>query len=76
LKLKEQFNKTIKFANSSGGDPEIVMHMFNCRGEFFYCNTTGLFNSTWLGNETQNETQHANDTEKIILPCRIKQIIN
>nr|QVG68810.1 envelope glycoprotein [Human immunodeficiency virus 1]QVG68826.1 envelope glycoprotein [Human immunodeficiency virus 1]QVG68897.1 envelope glycoprotein [Human immunodeficiency virus 1] len=74
-KLREQFgNKTIVFNQSSGGDPEIVMHIFNCRGEFFYCNTTKLFNSTWLFNSTLNETEESNDT--ITLPCRIKQIIN
>uniref|UniRef100_A0A2P1CZT9 Envelope glycoprotein gp160 n=1 Tax=Human immunodeficiency virus type 1 TaxID=11676 RepID=A0A2P1CZT9_HV1 len=65
-KLREQYpNKTIVFNQSSGGDPEVVMHTFNCGGEFFYCNTTQLFNSTW------------NTTESTItLPCRIKQIIN
>nr|AMD35201.1 envelope glycoprotein [Simian-Human immunodeficiency virus] len=76
-KLKEQFgkNKTIVFNQSSGGDPEIVMHSFNCGGEFFYCNSTQLFNSTWSPNSTWNLTQSSgNDT--IILPCRIKQIIN
>nr|QQX40149.1 envelope glycoprotein [Human immunodeficiency virus 1] len=75
-KLKEQFgnNKTIIFNQSSGGDPEIVMHSFNCRGEFFYCNTTQLFNSTWGNNDTENITKDNSTT--IILPCRIKQIIN
>nr|ADZ34364.1 envelope glycoprotein [Human immunodeficiency virus 1] len=71
-KLKEQFkSSTIIFNQSSGGDSEIVLHTFNCGGEFFYCNTTGLFNSTW-----NNETKESNNTETIILPCRIKQIIN
>nr|AMD33721.1 envelope glycoprotein [Simian-Human immunodeficiency virus] len=76
-KLKEQFgnNKTIVFSRSSGGDPEIVMHSFNCGGEFFYCNSTQLFNSTWNSNGTGNSTQ-SNDTDIITLPCRIKQIIN
>nr|UBW88690.1 envelope glycoprotein [Human immunodeficiency virus 1] len=73
-KLKEKFNKTIVFNQSSGGDPEIVMHTFNCGGEFFYCNTTKLFNSTWYGNETWDNNK--NDTKNIILPCRIKQIVN
>nr|AKR67943.1 envelope glycoprotein [Human immunodeficiency virus 1] len=76
-KLGEQFgkNKTIVFNQSSGGDPEIVMHTFNCGGEFFYCNTTGLFNSTW--NETTwNSTEGKNDSKNITLQCRIKQIIN
>nr|AVN53262.1 envelope glycoprotein [Human immunodeficiency virus 1] len=73
-KLREQFpNKTIVFNRSSGGDPEIAMHSFNCGGEFFYCNSTQLFNSTWNGTEGSNNTE-GNDT--IILPCRIKQIIN
>nr|QQX43514.1 envelope glycoprotein [Human immunodeficiency virus 1] len=75
-KLREQFgnNKTIIFNQSSGGDPEIVMHSFNCGGEFFYCNTTQLFNSTWGNNGTKNITEDNSTT--IILPCRIKQIIN
>nr|AFE02271.1 envelope glycoprotein [Human immunodeficiency virus 1] len=73
-KLREHFNKTIVFNQSSGGDPEIVMHSFNCGGEFFYCNTTQLFNSTWTGNDTEvvNGTENIN----ITLPCRIRQIIN
>nr|AMD33723.1 envelope glycoprotein [Simian-Human immunodeficiency virus] len=76
-KLREQFgnNKTIVFSRSSGGDPEIVMHSFNCGGEFFYCNSTQLFNSTWNSNDTWNSTQ-SNGTDIITLPCRIKQIIN
>nr|ALA27619.1 envelope glycoprotein [Human immunodeficiency virus 1] len=74
IKLREQFeNKTIVFNQSSGGDPEIVMHSFNCGGEFFYCNTTQLFNSTWNGTEGPNNNG-GNGT--ITLPCRIKQIIN
>nr|QQX43387.1 envelope glycoprotein [Human immunodeficiency virus 1] len=75
-KLREQFgnNKTIIFNQSTGGDPEIVMHSFNCGGEFFYCNTTQLFNSTWWSNGTENITKDNSTT--IILPCRIKQIIN
>nr|AVN54166.1 envelope glycoprotein [Human immunodeficiency virus 1] len=76
-KLRKQFgeNKTIVFTQPSGGDPEIVMHSFNCGGEFFYCNTTKLFNSTWYRNGTKvsNNTE-GNDT--IILPCKIKQFIN
>nr|ADY68372.1 envelope glycoprotein [Human immunodeficiency virus 1] len=70
-KLKEHFNKTISFQPPVGGDLEITMHHFNCRGEFFYCNTTQLFNSTWKENKTLGGT---NGT--ITLPCRIKQIIN
>nr|UBW88650.1 envelope glycoprotein [Human immunodeficiency virus 1] len=73
-KLREQFgkNKTIIFKPSSGGDPEIEMHSFNCGGEFFYCNTTQLFNSTWRNTGESNNTEG----ETITLPCRIKQIVN
>nr|ABA06602.1 envelope glycoprotein [Human immunodeficiency virus 1] len=75
-KLREQFkNKTIIFKQSSGGDPEIVMHNFICGGEFFYCNTSQLFDSIW-NNSTRNDTRESNSTDPIILPCRIKQIIN
>nr|QAT99362.1 envelope glycoprotein [Human immunodeficiency virus 1] len=74
--LRKQWNTTIIFNSSSGGDPEIVMHSFNCRGEFFYCNTTQLFNSTWTRNSTWNNTERSNDTGIITLPCRIKQIVN
>nr|ACD34440.1 envelope glycoprotein [Human immunodeficiency virus 1] len=72
-KLREQFgNKTIVFNQSSGGDIEIVTHSFNCGGEFFYCNATQLFNSTWPINGTWEGSNNTNVT----LPCRIKQIIN
>nr|ALA21421.1 envelope glycoprotein [Human immunodeficiency virus 1] len=67
-KLEGHFpNKTIIFQPHSGGDLEITTHSFNCRGEFFYCNTSKLFNGT-------NSTGAVNET--ITLPCRIKQIIN
>nr|AXG32847.1 envelope glycoprotein [Human immunodeficiency virus 1] len=76
-KLREQYgsNTTINFKPSSGGDPEIVTHSFNCGGEFFYCNTTNLFNSTWYGNNTEGPNKDTNDPI-IQLPCRIRQIIN
>nr|ADV73324.1 envelope glycoprotein [Human immunodeficiency virus 1] len=73
--LRKYFkNKTIIFKNSSGGDLEVTTHSFNCGGEFFYCNTTALFNSTWHENST--DTNSTQDNETITLPCRIKQIIN
>nr|AEO80927.1 envelope glycoprotein [Human immunodeficiency virus 1] len=76
IKLSEQFgNKTIVFNQSSGGDPEVVMHSFNCRGEFFYCNTTGLFNNTWGFNSTWDAI-NVPENDTITLPCRIKQIVN
>nr|ADR66596.1 envelope glycoprotein [Human immunodeficiency virus 1]AFD93827.1 envelope glycoprotein [Human immunodeficiency virus 1]AFD93831.1 envelope glycoprotein [Human immunodeficiency virus 1]AFD93841.1 envelope glycoprotein [Human immunodeficiency virus 1]AFD93849.1 envelope glycoprotein [Human immunodeficiency virus 1] len=74
-KLREHFpNKTIVFNSSSGGDLEITTHSFNCRGEFFYCNTSGLFNITFNGTDIAYNTPNA--SENITLPCRIKQIIN
>nr|APX60707.1 envelope glycoprotein [Human immunodeficiency virus 1] len=78
IKLQEHFlNKAITFTQSSGGDPEIILHSFNCGGEFFYCNTTKLFNSTWFNSTWNNSTWNTTSTEKnITLPCRIKQIIN
>nr|AXP17691.1 envelope glycoprotein [Human immunodeficiency virus 1] len=83
IKLREQFeNKTIVFNRSSGGDPEITMISFNCGGEFFYCNSTQLFNSTWPNNGSTwynnwNGTTGSNSSkDNITLPCKIKQIIN
>nr|AGC80254.1 envelope glycoprotein [Human immunodeficiency virus 1] len=71
-KLAKLFpNKTIKFNSSSGGDLEIATHSFNCRGEFFYCNTSKLFNGEYRPNYS-NYT----DNSTITLQCRIKQIIN
>nr|AYX51786.1 envelope glycoprotein [Human immunodeficiency virus 1] len=71
-KLKEHFpnSTTISFKPSSGGDLEVTTHSFNCGGEFFYCNTSQLFNSTY---PTENSTA---SNKTIIIPCRIKQIIN
>nr|ASM57636.1 envelope glycoprotein [Human immunodeficiency virus 1] len=66
-KLKSLLNITkVIFQPPAGGDLEVTMHSFNCRGEFFYCNTSGLFNDSATEN---NETT-------ITLPCRVKQIVN
>nr|AFU32203.1 envelope glycoprotein [Human immunodeficiency virus 1] len=74
-KLREHVNKsTIIFQPHSGGDLEITTHHFNCGGEFFYCNTTQLFNSTWKNGT--GEGSNDNSSNIITLPCRIKQIIN
>nr|ADD18145.1 envelope glycoprotein [Human immunodeficiency virus 1] len=63
-KLKESFpNRTITFKSPAGGDLEITTHSFNCRGEFFYCNTSQLFNNSSISNAT------------ITLPCKIRQIV-
>nr|AAV59696.1 envelope protein [Human immunodeficiency virus 1] len=81
IKLREQFYNTtiIKFNHSSGGDLEIVMHSFNCGGEFFYCNTTQLFNGTLnAANGTVRKSTPAAEAtdDNITLPCRIRQIVN
>nr|AOZ17213.1 envelope glycoprotein [Human immunodeficiency virus 1]AOZ17218.1 envelope glycoprotein [Human immunodeficiency virus 1] len=74
IRLGDYFQgKTIIFDNSTGGDLEITTHSFNCGGEFFYCNTSSLFNSIWV-NGTRNDT--VSNEIYITLPCRIKQIIN
>nr|AFX68782.1 envelope glycoprotein [Human immunodeficiency virus 1] len=73
-KLKELYNKTIKFEPHSGGDLEITTHSFNCGGEFFYCNTSKLFNGTYNG--TYNGAYNSTSNATIKLPCKIKQIIN
>nr|AFP26755.1 envelope glycoprotein [Human immunodeficiency virus 1] len=78
-KLKVYFpNKIIIFNHSSGGDLEITTHSFNCGGEFFYCDTSKLFNSTYLANGTRwiNDSTEQDTSKVISLPCRIKQIIN
>nr|AAO84279.1 envelope glycoprotein [Human immunodeficiency virus 1] len=58
-------NKNITFNKAAGGDLEITTHSFNCRGEFFYCNTSSLF-TNW-----ENMTNQTNHT----IPCKIKQIV-
>nr|AJG45026.1 envelope glycoprotein [Human immunodeficiency virus 1] len=76
-KLAEHFpNSTINFNSSSGGDLEITTHSFNCGGEFFYCNTSGLFNGTYMNNDTKSNDTKSNSSSIITIPCRIKQIIN
>ncbi|AAY24638.2 envelope glycoprotein [Human immunodeficiency virus 1] len=65
-KLAESYNKnitSITFQPPTGGDLEITTHSFNCRGEFFYCNTSELFNSS------------SNNKGNITLLCKIKQIV-
>nr|WMX22012.1 envelope glycoprotein [Human immunodeficiency virus 1] len=72
-KLRRIFNVTgnITFEPAiGGGDLEITTHSFNCRGEFFYCNTSNLFN---VSMSSENETISENGT--ITLPCKIKQIV-
>nr|AGV34782.1 envelope glycoprotein [Human immunodeficiency virus 1] len=76
-KLKEHFpDRNITFRPSSGGDLEITTHSFNCRGEFFYCNTSNLFNSTPELFNSEGTESNSTNNKIITLPCRIKQIIN
>nr|QJX40669.1 envelope glycoprotein [Human immunodeficiency virus 1] len=72
LELKKLFNKTISFQPHSGGDLEIITHSFNCGGEFFYCNTSQLFNSI----NTENINSNSSENATITLQCKIRQIIN
>nr|ARM51588.1 envelope glycoprotein [Human immunodeficiency virus 1] len=77
--LQKHFpNRTIKYNQSAGGDMEITTHSFNCGGEFFYCNTSKLFNSTYNDTyiSTNSTNSSANNSSIITLQCRIKQIIN
>nr|WEU83940.1 envelope glycoprotein [Human immunodeficiency virus 1] len=80
-KLRKQFrNRTIIFKQSAGGDQESleIRRRFNCGGEFFYCNAAELFDSTWNDTDTVGDTGMITDTgdDTIMLPCRIKQIVN
>nr|API98706.1 envelope glycoprotein [Human immunodeficiency virus 1] len=74
VKLKEHFPnaENITFNNHSGGDLEITTHSFNCRGEFFYCNTSKLFNGIYRRPDSTGNTTNST----ITISCRIKQIIN
>nr|QQX37314.1 envelope glycoprotein [Human immunodeficiency virus 1] len=76
VQLKKHFknNTIIIFDKPSGGDLEVTTHSFNCGGEFLYCNTSSLFNSTWNDNSANSNDTGSDDT--ITLPCKIKQIIN
>nr|QQX37322.1 envelope glycoprotein [Human immunodeficiency virus 1] len=76
VQLKKHFknNTIIIFDKPSGGDLEVTTHSFNCEGEFLYCNTSSLFNSTWNDNSANSNDTGSDDT--ITLPCKIKQIIN
>nr|ARM52777.1 envelope glycoprotein [Human immunodeficiency virus 1] len=77
IELQKHFpNKTIKYNQSAGGDMEITTHSFNCGGEFFYCNTAKLFNSTYNGTYISTNSTNSSTSKNITLQCRIKQIIN
>nr|WMX21987.1 envelope glycoprotein [Human immunodeficiency virus 1] len=75
--LQTYFNRTTIFTNASGGDLEITTHSFNCGGEFFYCNTSILFNNTFNNTWNESSSGHTGSSnESLTLPCRIKQIVN
>nr|AYN63466.1 envelope glycoprotein [Human immunodeficiency virus 1] len=79
--LRKYFNNITKivFNESSGGDLEITTHSFICGGEFFFCNTSKLFDSTWAHNTTSANYTGLNNTElndTMTLQCKIKQFIN
>nr|AAS68551.1 envelope glycoprotein [Human immunodeficiency virus 1] len=75
-------NKTIQviFNNASNGDDEITHLHFNCHGEFFYCNTTQMFNYTFNCTGSNNCTvdkqpfTSLNGTDAKI-PCKLKQVV-
>nr|AYP19816.1 envelope glycoprotein [Human immunodeficiency virus 1] len=74
--LRKLINRTtIIFATNTGGDLEVDTHSFNCGGEFFYCNTSALFNSKWESEYNASENEQKSDTN-ITIPCRIKQFVN
>ncbi|ABD19481.1 envelope glycoprotein [Simian immunodeficiency virus] len=60
-------NETITFGPSTGGDLEVTNLHLICGGEFFYCNTSILFNTSIIFNETKDDN--------ITIPCRIRQIV-
>nr|AEB52946.1 envelope glycoprotein [Human immunodeficiency virus 1] len=73
--LRKYFNNDTRiiFNRSSGGDVEITTHSFNCAGEFFYCDTSRLFNSTWDTSTGYDNSSRDNDT--ITLKCKIRQVV-
>nr|ALX35348.1 envelope glycoprotein [Human immunodeficiency virus 1] len=73
-------NTTIIFNASTGGDAEITNLHFSCHGEFFYCNTSGLFNHTFECIEhnctSKINSTHENSSQRNgTIPCRIRQVV-
>nr|AEB52610.1 envelope glycoprotein [Human immunodeficiency virus 1] len=77
-KLREHLpGKLIIFQPHSGGDLQITMHTFNWGGEFFYCNTSVLSNSTHnSGTGWHLQSSDINSYATIAVSYRIGQIIN
>nr|UYP40490.1 envelope glycoprotein [synthetic construct] len=69
----------VQWKNSSGGDLEVAMLHFNCHGEFFYCNTTTMFNYTYNCSHHSCKAQSKNISEgsgDSYIPCKLKQVVN
>nr|AAL98851.1 envelope glycoprotein [Human immunodeficiency virus 1] len=67
-------NVSMIFTHSTGGDPEVTFLHFNCHGEFFYCNTSGMFNYTFTCTGTTCSSQNSTKNDSTI-PCKIKQVV-
>nr|AYP19852.1 envelope glycoprotein [Human immunodeficiency virus 1] len=68
-------NITIVFNQSHAGSDAEVSHLhFNCHGEFFYCNTSGMFNYTFSRNRTNCNIQ-SNSSNNGTIPCKLKQVV-
>nr|AHC30167.1 envelope glycoprotein [Human immunodeficiency virus 1] len=61
------------FNHSAGGDPEVSQLHFNCHGEFFYCDTTQMFNYTFNCTDTRCDNQSTTSSNNI--PCRLRQVV-
>nr|UYP40503.1 envelope glycoprotein [synthetic construct] len=61
----------IRFQNSSGGDPEVTFLHFNCHGEFFYCDTTKMFNYNCTKESCDCITGNCTN----YIPCHLKQVV-
>nr|ALX35384.1 envelope glycoprotein [Human immunodeficiency virus 1] len=68
-------NMSMIFNSSTGGDLEVDQLHFNCHGEFFYCNTSWLFNYTFMCNGTTCESPNINSTNNTLIPCRLRQVV-
>nr|ALX35366.1 envelope glycoprotein [Human immunodeficiency virus 1] len=71
--------KVIFSSSIPGGDLETTQLHFNCHGEFFYCNTSNLFNYTFScegTNCTCNGTNcGTNNSTNSTIPCRLRQVV-
>nr|ALX35402.1 envelope glycoprotein [Human immunodeficiency virus 1] len=69
-------NISMIFNHSSDGDPETTHLHFNCHGEFFYCNTSKMFNYTFLCKGTNCTNTQSNSTRNdTVIYCKIRQVV-